>query len=85
MATQQRLSLDQVHANTAVLAMLVALREDQRDESNSKRSTEAVLSAVGLSDPEIASLVGTTANAVKKTRQRERERTGKKAATKRGA
>jgi DNA-directed RNA polymerase specialized sigma24 family protein len=71
--------LDQGDANTAVLAMLVALREDQRDENNAKRSTEAILSSVGLSDPEIASLVGTTANAVKKTRQRERERAGKPA------
>jgi DNA-binding NarL/FixJ family response regulator len=74
-ANQETSSLDQAKAITAMLAMLVAEREDHRTgDDGEDRPTEVVLFAAGLSDAEIAQLLGKSPNAVKKARQHYRDR-----------
>lgn len=58
-------------ALSAILALLVADREDRlAGEGGEGRRTELVLTAAGLSAPEIASLVSKNVEAVRKTIQR---------------
>jgi DNA-directed RNA polymerase specialized sigma24 family protein len=54
----------------AILAMLVAEREDQDSEPGNRRKSEVILNEAGLSAPEIATLVGKKPDAVRKTLQR---------------
>jgi DNA-directed RNA polymerase specialized sigma24 family protein len=72
--------IDQEKALSAVLALLVAQREERlAGDGTEPRKTEAVLASVGLTATEIAPLVGKSTDAVKKTIQRARP--AKKTAT----
>lgn len=71
-AAPQPLSLDKSMA--AVLAMLVADREDRLAENGKEpRKTELVLATVGMQASEIAPLVGKNVEAVRKAIQRGRK------------
>lgn len=78
MAVREALALAPDKIAAATLAMLVAQREDRRSDDDAvDRSTETILSTVGLADGEIGVLVGKSANAVKKTRYRDQQRAAK--------
>jgi DNA-directed RNA polymerase specialized sigma24 family protein len=64
--------LDSARALSAMLALLVAEREDQLADNtgNGTRKTELILANSGLNANEIALLVGKNVEAVRKTLQR---------------
>lgn len=65
--------LDQDKSLSAVLALLVAEREERLAGNGAEpRKSEIVLAAVGLTASEIASVMGKTPDAVTKTLQRSR-------------
>jgi DNA-directed RNA polymerase specialized sigma24 family protein len=67
-------SIEQGKAINAVLALLVAQREDRLDGDNAEPpKTEVVLAKVGMTAPEIAPLVDKSTDAVTKTIQRARK------------
>jgi DNA-directed RNA polymerase specialized sigma24 family protein len=67
-------SIEQGKAINAVLALLVAQREERLNGDGAEPSkTEIVLAKVGMTAPEIAPLVGKSPDAVTKTIQRGRE------------
>lgn len=71
-ATNQ--ALDQDKAISAVLALLVADREERLSGDGAEpRKSEVVLASVGLTVNEIAPLVGKSTDAVTKTIQRARQ------------
>src|SRR5437763_538493 len=66
--------LDQDKAISAVLALLVAQREERlAGDGAEPRKTEALLASVGMTAAEIAPLVAKTTDAVTKTIQRSRK------------
>jgi DNA-directed RNA polymerase specialized sigma24 family protein len=66
--------LDQEKAISAVLALLVAQREERLSGDGAEpRRTEALLASVGMTASEIAPLVGKTTDAVAKAIQRGRK------------
>ena len=62
--------LNEAKAITAVLALLVADREERLSGGSNVRKTELILSSAGLTPAEIAPLVGKRYEAVTKTIQR---------------
>jgi len=71
---RETVSIEQDKAINAVLALLVAQREDRLNGDGSDPArTEVVLSKVGMTAPEIAPFVGKNVEAVKKTIQRARQ------------
>lgn len=82
-ATNQ--ALDQDKAISAVLALLVADREERlAGDGAEPRKSEVVLASVGLTANEIAPLVGKSTDAVTKTIQRARQPKKSSARTKKG-
>ncbi len=76
-STKTAESLEAGKALSAMLALLVADREDRIAASpngNDLRETELVLATSGLSAPEIAPLVGKNTEAVRKTIQRGKDK-----------
>lgn len=55
-----------------ILTLLVDEREERIKETKNARKTEILLADAGLAAPEIASLMGKNAGAVRKTLQRGR-------------
>jgi DNA-directed RNA polymerase specialized sigma24 family protein len=78
-------ALDQDRAINAVLALLVADREERlAGDGAESRKSEVVLASVGLTANEIAPLVGKSTDAVTKTIQRARQPKKSSARTKKG-
>ena len=78
-------ALDQDKAINAVLALLVADREERlAGDGAEPRKSEVVLASVGLTANEIAPLVGKSTDAVTKTIQRARQPKKSSARTKKG-
>jgi DNA-directed RNA polymerase specialized sigma24 family protein len=73
-AKAEMVSIEEGKAINAVLALLIAQREERLGGENATpRKTEVILASVGLTAPEIAPLVGKSADAVKKAIQRARQ------------
>lgn len=78
-------ALDQDRAINAVLALLVADREERlAGDGAEPRKSEVVLASVGLTANEIAPLVGKSTDAVTKSIQRARQPKKSSARTKKG-
>jgi DNA-directed RNA polymerase specialized sigma24 family protein len=58
------LKLDSEKALGGVLALLAAEREERLDDNREPRKTEVVLAGAGLTNSEIAALIGKSPNAV---------------------